>query len=708
MYSIESLQARRVNVRFPVLVAALLVLSGPLFASVSEITGTVSGEDRERISAAAPAGAPAKPASERKILVFSLTKGFRHSSIPHGVFAMDAIGKKSGAFSIEHSEDPSVFAADNLRRFDAVMMLNTTGELFTDAELQNSLADFVKGGKGLIGIHSASDTFYSWEEYGKMMGGYFDGHPWHETVKLKVEDPEHATCACFHGNDFEVIDEIYQYREDPYSRERLRVLLSLDPSGTDMKKDGMKRADGDYAVGWVQRYGAGRVFYCNLGHREDTYWNPTVLQHYLAGIQFALGDLEADTTPSAAVARNRAIPDAPVLKKGDRLAIVGDSITEQKLYSKYIETYLLACMPELEVQSCQFGWGGERAPGFAGRMENDLVPWGADVVTTCFGMNDGSYRAYEDGIGAAYEDGMRRIIDRMKAAGAVIVVGSPGVVDSETFAKDRPEFDRVYNENLSRLRDIAGKLAAENGLPFANVFDAMMAAMTGAKAAFGDNYHVGGGDGVHPAPNGHLVMAYAFLRGLGLNGDLGRIAVDWENGEAEGSGGHRVAGFAGGKVTAVSAKYPFCFPGDGNGPDATRSILSHVPFNQDLNRMLLVVNHLPAPQAEVTWGASSKTFTREQLAAGVNLAAEFPDNPFSEPFARVLAAVGEKQGFETPMIKELITGFRAYERFTPEDEDIRAATGIIRRRLFARNDALHAAAKAAVVPVQHEIVIVPK
>jgi uncharacterized protein len=432
--------------------AAALFSTGALFASVDGITKTVSGEDKDKIMAAAPVEAPAKPASERKILVFSLTKGFRHSSIPHGVVAMDALGKKTGAFSIEHSEDPAVFAADNLKRFDAVMMLNTTGELFTEPELQKSLSDFVKSGKGLIGIHSASDTFYTWEEYGKMMGGYFDGHPWHETVKLKVEDPEHATCECFHGKDFDIIDEIYQYKEAPYSRERLRVLLSLDPSGTDMKKNGMKRADGDYAVGWVQSYGGGRVFYCNLGHREETYWNPTVLQHYLAGIQFALGDLAADTTPSAALARNRALPSSLVLKKGDRLAIVGDSITEQKLYSKYIETYVLACMPELEVQSCQFGWGGERAPGFADRMENDLVPWNADVVTTCFGMNDGSYRAYEDSIGNTYEAGMRRITDRMKQAGATVVVGSPGIVDSQTFAADRPTFDQVYNENLSHLR----------------------------------------------------------------------------------------------------------------------------------------------------------------------------------------------------------------------------------------------------------------
>ena len=165
--------------------------------------------------------------------------------------------------------------------------------------------------------------------------------------------------------------------------------------------------------------------------------------------------------------------------------------------------------------------------------------------------------------------------------------------------------------------------------------------------------------------------------------------------------------FADGKVNVASSRYPFCF-GSGTGPDSTGSILPYVPFNQDLNRLQLVVKDLRAPRAEVTWGESTKTFTREQLAAGINLAAEFLDNPFSGPFENVLNAVGEKQNFETPMIKEMITRFRSYDRVLPDDEDIQAATGIIRRKLFAKDDALHEAAKASVAPVRHEIVIVPK
>ena len=129
------------------------------------------------------------------------------------------------------------------------------------------------------------------------------------------------------------------------------------------------------------------------------------------------------------------------LKKGDRVAIVGDSITEQKQDSKFIELYLLACVPELELTTFQFGWSGERAPGFADRMENDFVPWHPTVVTTCFGMNDGGYRPFDKGIGATYEAGDRRIQTRCKELGARMIVGGPGPVDSETWRATEPDAD---------------------------------------------------------------------------------------------------------------------------------------------------------------------------------------------------------------------------------------------------------------------------
>ena len=259
-----------------------------------------SEEEIQKIEQAMPAKARVEPAKPRKLLVFNLCKGFAHSSIPYGAKAFEIMGRKTGAFEAVVSEDPAVFAPDSLAQFDAVVFNNSTGELFDDPALKQGLLDFVKNGKGIVGVHAATDCFYKWADYGEMMGGYFWGHPWGGggTVTVKLDDPAHPLCAAFGGQGFDVNDEIYQIR-DPYSREKLRVLLSLDTAKTDMKKGGIKRKDGDFAVSWIRSYGKGRVFYCSLGHNHHIFWTPALLEYYLDGIQFAMGDLEADTTPSA-------------------------------------------------------------------------------------------------------------------------------------------------------------------------------------------------------------------------------------------------------------------------------------------------------------------------------------------------------------------------------------------------------------------------
>jgi hypothetical protein len=282
------------------------------FASFLLCTGTsragVPDRDVERITEAAPARATVRPKRKRKLLVFNLCRGFRHKSIPWGAKMLEIIGRKSGAFEVVESKDPAVFEAESLRQFDAVCMNNTTRELFDKAgnqdELKRNLLEFVRGGKGIVGIHAATDSFYKWPEYGEMMGGYFWGHPWRagDTVTIKLDEPDHPLNAAFGGRSFEVKEEIYQIK-DPYSRENLRVLLSLDTEKTDMKKGGIKRKDGDFAVSWIRDYGKGRVFYCSLGHNNHIFWTPAILQHYLDGIQYAMGDLEADARPSASAGK---------------------------------------------------------------------------------------------------------------------------------------------------------------------------------------------------------------------------------------------------------------------------------------------------------------------------------------------------------------------------------------------------------------------
>jgi hypothetical protein len=276
----------------------------------------VTEEQLQKITAAMPEKAPAQPQQARKVLVFNLCgpRGFVHDSIPHGTKAMQLLGEKTGAWTATVSNDPAVFEPESLKQFDAVVMVNTTADLFAappnateeqkqaaksrEARLRESLLNFVNSGKGLAGIHAATDCFYNWADYGKMMGGYFDGHPWHEKVTLDIEDPKHPVNACFEGaGEFVITDEIYQFK-DPYTRDALHILTSLNTAKTNMTKQGIKRTDGDFAVSWVRQSGQGRVFYCSIGHRQEIYWNPVILKHYLAGIQYALGDLKCDATPN--------------------------------------------------------------------------------------------------------------------------------------------------------------------------------------------------------------------------------------------------------------------------------------------------------------------------------------------------------------------------------------------------------------------------
>ena len=403
----------------------------------------------------------------------------------------------------------------------------------------------------------------------------------------------------------------------------------------------------------------------------------------------------AEAPPAAAM--------KPVLKKGQRVAVVGDSITEQKQYSKNIELYLTACLPELELHVIQLGWGGETAPGFQQRMNNDLMPYKPEVVTTNYGMNDGGYGPFNQGTGQRYNAALTDIVTRLKKAGAIVIVGSPGAVDSKTF-RGGGEAAKVYNATLSKLGEIAQKIAESNEMPFANVHDPMMAAMEKAKAVLGEKYDVCGGDGVHPNANGHLVMAYAYLKAMGVDGSIGTITVDMK-GAATATDGHKVLSAADGKVELESTKYPFCFFGDEKSPGGTRSILPYVPFNQELNRFLLIVKNLDGDKAKVTWGNESKSFSRQDLESGINLADQFINNPFSEPFRKLDGLIAAKQNYETPMIKEVIHNFGVAERLLGEKEGEESALEPLRKKLYDKYEKLHEAVRAGMVPVKHTLTI---
>ncbi|MDD4870042.1 MAG: ThuA domain-containing protein [Kiritimatiellae bacterium] len=266
-------------------------------------------EEIAKVAEVLPVKATEQPAKPRKVLVYTMTLGFPHDSIPLGARTILLIGQKTGAWQTLISNDRYMFEPETLAQFDAVMMMETTGPLFGDPDktvnerLRKSLLDFVENGKGIAGSHAATDCAYDWKEYGAMMGGYFAGHPFYK-IKVRNEDPKNPINAAFKGEGFDFLDEMYTFR-DPYSRENLRILLSIDIStlpddpGKPGFKKGENRQDHDYAISWIREKGKGRVFYCSFGHQHPVWWTSTILQHYLDGMQYALGDLKADATPSA-------------------------------------------------------------------------------------------------------------------------------------------------------------------------------------------------------------------------------------------------------------------------------------------------------------------------------------------------------------------------------------------------------------------------
>jgi len=288
--------------------AGILVMPSP-WRTITE--AQISGEQQKRIEAAIPNKAFVSPLKDRKLLIFDLNVGYGgHRSIPTANLAFTLMGKKTGAFQTVISRDPSVFEPDNLKQFNAVFLNNTVGNLFTDERLRQSLLEFVYGGGGLMGVHGTTVAFTQWPgaiedwpEFGIMIGARGANHKANdEQVFIKLDDPDHPINQPFGGKGYEYRDEFFRVHE-PYSRDRVRVLQSIDTEKTDMKQGpaygNVVREDNDYALAWVRRYGRGRVFYCTIAHNPYVFWDPKMLQFYLAAAQFALGDLSAPTIPSA-------------------------------------------------------------------------------------------------------------------------------------------------------------------------------------------------------------------------------------------------------------------------------------------------------------------------------------------------------------------------------------------------------------------------
>ncbi|MGH9496344.1 MAG: ThuA domain-containing protein [Candidatus Sulfotelmatobacter sp.] len=243
----------------------------------------------------------AQSQTRKHLLAIGEEKGYRHESVSHALATIERLGRESGLWDTTIRTDTEAltkkkleYNAKNLDNFDAVLFF-TGGTLEMDAQQKSDFLSFIHDeGKGFVGVHSATITFTDWPEYGEMIGGYYDEHPWLTfDAPIIVEDPSFPGMRQW-PREFVLRDEIYQLKD--YSRDKVRVLMRLDPSKLDLKNKNVHRTDGDFAVTWAKSYGKGRVYYTSLGHVLENWDDPRMQEMISEAIKWALRLTDADVT----------------------------------------------------------------------------------------------------------------------------------------------------------------------------------------------------------------------------------------------------------------------------------------------------------------------------------------------------------------------------------------------------------------------------
>jgi uncharacterized protein len=259
-------------------------------------------QNQPAVNSSVPPPPHAKEVHLKHILVVSQTKGWEHDSVPDGMAAIYNLGHDSGLWDTMLRTDTELITkkdlkmnGKNLNYFDALVFVSTTEELDLDDSQKQDMMSFIKDdGKGFVGVHAALDTNFNWPEYGEMIGGWFDQHPWSTfNAPILNEDPSFPAVRHF-PKAFVKYDEIYQPKN--WSRDKVNVLLSLDPAKLDYANNPrIHRTDHDFAVAWAKMYGKGRVFYSSLGHTEESWDDPDIRKMYFEAIKWVLGMTEGST-----------------------------------------------------------------------------------------------------------------------------------------------------------------------------------------------------------------------------------------------------------------------------------------------------------------------------------------------------------------------------------------------------------------------------
>lgn len=299
------------------LTLSLIVLIGSSFAQLKSLEPIPLDESwKQIIYELAPAQTQAPISKKHQVLLFSLFTGFDHWVIPHAEVVIETLAQKTGAYEIVKSTDISMFEKKQLRQFDAIILNNNCSigpkrDLFYDAleqngpmseedrtkkaaELEDNLLTFVRKGGGLAVIHGGIVMQNNSKEVSEMMGGSFDYHPPQQHIELKIADEQHPLTLAFEGQSFTHIDEPYIFK-NAYVKKQFRPMLYMEVSK--IRKLKQELPDEVSYVSWIKSYGKGKVFYCSPSHNAQSYENTRILQYYLNGMQYVLGDLKCDDAP---------------------------------------------------------------------------------------------------------------------------------------------------------------------------------------------------------------------------------------------------------------------------------------------------------------------------------------------------------------------------------------------------------------------------
>lgn len=285
-------------------------LGSPSAGSPNVADGGIPTLDRWMIRDAAPRQALVKPKKARKLLIIDLCPqgGFFHRTIPHANLALEFMAKNTGAFEPIFNNDLDNLKYPKIKEYDAVFLNSIVGSVFSDPDVIAGLIRYVREGGGLAAIHGSTFASTDVPEYGELLGATTAPHRAFDVATLRIDDPNSPITKHFEGHDvLSYIDELYHFPPSgPYSREKLHVLMSINLAKSPPRAPMLAvRPDNDYGLVWIRSYGNGRVFNCALGHSVLLFGTPQMAQMVFAGIQFVLGDLEADMTPSAKLSTKR-------------------------------------------------------------------------------------------------------------------------------------------------------------------------------------------------------------------------------------------------------------------------------------------------------------------------------------------------------------------------------------------------------------------